>query len=225
MIQDLHSHTRYSNCGRDEPTQVAEAAVRGGIELLGISDHNYGIGDRKAQYLAELNALRTRYAGQLRILRGIEIATVPEHFLKRGEDLSAFDYCLVEHLDDPRSMVGRDICEFADELGIPTGLAHTDLFGWMEMLNVKPDTFLKALAAHGVFWEMNVNYDSIHGYREHAYVKRFMESQAQRHMVRDAGLRVSVGFDGHRVEDYLPERVVKMNRFLEEEQILRPFAE
>ena len=44
-------------------------------------------------------------------------------------------------------------------------------------------------------------------------------------MVRDAGLRVSVGFDGHRVEDYLPERVVKMNRFLEEEQILRPFAE
>lgn len=225
MIQDLHSHTRYSNCGRDEPTQVAEAAVRGGIELLGISDHNYGIGDRKAQYLAELNALRTRYAGQLRILRGIEIATVPEHFLKRGEDLSAFDYCLVEHLDDPTSMVGRDICEFADELGIPTGLAHTDLFGWMEMLNVKPDTFLKALAAHGVFWEMNVNYDSIHGYREHAYVKRFMESQAQRHMVRDAGLRVSVGFDGHRVEDYLPERVVKMNRFLEEEQILRPFAE
>lgn len=225
MIQDLHSHTRYSNCGRDEPTQVAEAAVRGGIELLGISDHNYGIGDRKAQYLAELNALRARYAGQLRILRGIEIATVPEHFLKQGEDLSAFDYCLVEHLDDPTSMVGRDICEFADELEIPTGLAHTDLFGWMEMLNVKPDTFLKALAAHGVFWEMNVNYDSIHGYREHAYVKRFMESQAQRHMVRDAGLRVSVGFDGHRVEDYLPERVVKMNRFLEEEQILRPFAE
>lgn len=225
MRQDLHSHTRYSNCGRDEPTQVAEAAVRGGIELLGISDHNYGIGDRKAQYLAELNALRARYAGQLRILRGIEIATVPEHFLKQGEDMSAFDYCLVEHLDDPTSMVGRDICEFADELEIPTGLAHTDLFGWMEMLNVKPDTFLKALAAHGVFWEMNVNYDSIHGYREHAYVKRFMESQAQRHMVRDAGLRVSVGFDGHRVEDYLPERVVKMNRFLEEEQILRPFAE
>lgn len=223
MIQDLHAHTRYSNCGRDEPTQVAEAAIRGGVELLGISDHNYGIGDRKTRYLAELDELRARYAGRLRILRGIEIATIPEHFLTPGEDLSAFDYCLVEHLDNPASMVGRDICEFAGTLGIPTGIAHTDLFGWIEALGARPEEFLKRLAAHSVFWEMNVNYDSIHGYREHAYVKRFMESQAQRHMVRDAGLRVSVGFDGHRVEDYLPERVVEMNRFLEAEQILRPF--
>lgn len=47
MIQDLHSHTRYSNCGRDEPALVVEAAIQGGIELLGISDHNYGIGDRR----------------------------------------------------------------------------------------------------------------------------------------------------------------------------------
>lgn len=225
MIQDLHSHTRYSNCGRDEPSLVIETAIRGGIELLGISDHNYGIGSRKAQYLAELDALRARYAGRLRILRGIEIATLPEHFLKPGEDLSAFDFCLVEHLDNPASMVGREICEFADALGIPTGIAHTDLFGWMEALDVKPEAFLRSLAAHGVFWEMNVNYDSIHGYREHAYVKAFVKSQAQQRMVRESGLRVSVGFDGHRAEDYLPERAADMNRFLEAARIPRPFDE
>ncbi len=225
MIQDLHSHTRYSACGRDEPALVAEAAARGGIELLGISDHNYGIGDRKRQYLAELDALRARCAGRLRILRGIEIATLPEHFLKPGEDLSAFDFCLVEHLDSPASMVGRGICEFADALGIPTGIAHTDLFGWMAAMGAEPEEFLRRLAAHGVFWEMNVNYDSIHGYREHAYVKVFMESQAQQRMVREAGLRVSVGFDGHRVEDYLPGRVADMNRFLEEARIPRPFEQ
>ena len=225
MIQDLHSHTRYSNCGRDEPALVVEAAIQGGIELLGVSDHNYGIGDRKARYLAELDALRARYAGKIRILRGIEIATIPAHFLKPGEDLSAFDYCLVEHLDDPTSMVGARICAFADTLGIPTGIAHTDLFGWMNAMGVKPEEFLRALAAHGVFWERNVNYDSIHGYREHAYVKAFMESPEQQRMVRDAGLRVSVGFDGHRVEDYLPGRVVDTNSFLEAARIPRPFEE
>ena len=32
MIQDLHSHTRYSNCGRDEPALVVEAAIQGGID-------------------------------------------------------------------------------------------------------------------------------------------------------------------------------------------------
>lgn len=163
--------------------------------------------------------------GKIRILRGIEIATNPAHFLKPGEDLSAFDYCLVEHLDDPTSMVGARICAFADTLGIPTGIAHTDLFGWMNAMGVKPEEFLRALAAHGVFWEMNVNYDSIHGYREHAYVKAFMESPEQQRMVRDAGLRVSVGFDGHRVEDYLPGRVVDTNRFLEAARIPRPFEE
>ena len=204
---------------------MVEAAIQGGIELLGISDHNYGIGDRKARYLAELDALRARYAGKIRILRGIEIATIPAHFLKPGEDLSAFDYCLVEHLDDPASMVGARICAFADAMGIPTGIAHTDLFGWMNAMGVKPEEFLRALAAHGVFWEMNVNYDSIHGYREHAYVKAFMESPEQQRMVRDAGLRVSVGFDGHRVEDYLPGRVVDTNRFLEAARIPRPFEE
>ena len=102
-------------------------------------------------------------------------------------------------------------------------MGGTDLFGWMNAMGVKLEEFLRALAAHGVFWEMNVNYDSIHGYREHAYVKAFMESPEQQRMVRDAGLRVSVGFDGHRVEDYLPGRVVDTNRFLEAARIPRPF--
>ena len=43
MIQDLHSHTYYSFCGKDAPTVVIETAIAGGIEMLGISDHSYGI--------------------------------------------------------------------------------------------------------------------------------------------------------------------------------------
>ena len=50
MIMDIHSHTYYSNCGRDDPHLTIQAAIDGGIELFGISDHNYGIGDRKKEY-------------------------------------------------------------------------------------------------------------------------------------------------------------------------------
>jgi hypothetical protein len=35
----------------------------------------------------------------------------------------------------------------------------------------------------------------------------FFEDPHQQEILRRSGVRVSVGFDGHRVEDYLPERV------------------
>ena len=76
-MMDIPSHTRYSNCGIDEPEAIAEAALAGGITLFGICDHNYGIGERLEQYKAEIAALREAYAGRMRILTGIEIASVP----------------------------------------------------------------------------------------------------------------------------------------------------
>ena len=72
---------------------------------------------------------------------------------------------------------------------------------------------------------MNVNYDSIHGYREHPYVKAFFESEEQQAIVRESRVRVSIGFDGHKVEDYLPERVHDGCRRLTEIGIKMPFEE
>ena len=63
------------------------------------------------------------------------------------------------------------------------------------------------MADASIFWEMNVSYDKTHGYREHAYVKRFLADEGQQELVRRAGVRLSVGFDGHRVEDYRADRV------------------
>ena len=47
MIQDLHSHTYYSFCGKDAPEEIVEAAIAGGIELFGICDHNHGVGNAR----------------------------------------------------------------------------------------------------------------------------------------------------------------------------------
>jgi hypothetical protein len=38
--------------------------------------------------------------------------------------------------------------------------------------------------------------------------------------VRKAGLHVSMGFDGHRMEDYKVERVEKANNFLDQNNLL-----
>ena len=223
MIQDLHSHTWYSACGRDEMETVIETALAGGIELLGISDHNYGIGNRKQEYLQDIQEMKKKYEGRIRLLRGIEIATLPGKGPENPKDIAEFDYCLIEHIDESESVLGADIIRYAEESPIPVGIAHTDLFGFSEKMGIAPLTLLSMFHERGIFWEMNVNYDSIHKYREHKYVKAFLENREMLDIVKKSGIRLSVGFDGHRAEDYLPERVIRMNRYLEENGVKKMF--
>ena len=43
MLQDLHTHTYYSYCGKDSPEAVIKNAIDKGLDIVGISDHYYGI--------------------------------------------------------------------------------------------------------------------------------------------------------------------------------------
>ena len=229
MIQDLHSHTYYSFCGIDRPETVIEAAIAGGIELFGISDHAHGVGHGRkevyrqagatftdygrtlARYYDHISLLKEKYADKIKILRGIEINTqrsLPQAALPDGVDVSFFDYCLVEHLDYPDSLTDGDIFSFARRCGCEVvGIAHTDLFAHIARLGIAPLDYFKKMTDQNIFWEMNVSYDSIHGYREHTYVKEFLTNETQQELVRRSGVRLSVGFDGHRVADYRPDRV------------------
>ena len=229
LIQDLHSHTYYSFCGGDKPEEIVEAAIAGGIECFGITDHNYGIGNGRMnvfnatfeavpddyertliRYYDHINLIKEKYADRIRILRGIEIATLFErrYALPDSADISFFDYCLVENLDlFDTSIVGGDLFAFAKRCGCPVGIAHTDMFAFIEKLGEKPEDYFKRMAEENIFWEMNVSFDSIHNYREHAYMLEFFRNEEQQRIVRESGVRLSVGFDGHRVKDYLPERV------------------
>lgn len=72
---------------------------------------------------------------------------------------------------------------------------------------------------------MNVSYDSIHGYREHPYMLRFFDSPEEQEIIRRSGAEISIGFDGHRVKDYLPERVKDYCRRAEKAGIPLAFAE
>ncbi len=248
MLQDLHSHTYYSFCGGDTPEEIVEAAIAGGLELFGITDHNSGIGYARhsvfcataemglnnyertlRRYFDHINLIKEKYAQRIQVLRGIEICTIknaqhPNFSLPEGADISFFDYCLIENLDNPDSVTGGDLFAYAKKLGTPvTGIAHTDMFGHIERLGADPYDYFSRMAEQNIFWEMNVSYDSIHGYRQHAYMLKFFEDEAQQEIIRKSGVRVSVGFDGHRVTDYLPDRVKDYCQRLTAMGIKKPF--
>ena len=220
MVFDLHAHTCYSGCGRDAMQDLVQTAVDHGIALFGISDHNYGIGARKAQYIRDVRNVAARFEEKTQVLCGMEIATLPHLFdIADPAEIAACDYVLLEHIDHEESLAWEDLFGFCARLGVLCGIAHTDLFAYCEKRGYEPHAFFAELAKYGVFWEMNVNYDSIHGYREHAYVQRMMDSPWQQAVLREAGTVVSVGFDGHRMEEYNGERVRRMCAFLNEQGI------
>ena len=230
MIQDLHAHTYYSFCSKDKPETVIETAIAGGVQQLGICDHSYGVccsrvefcwnkgynpnenyGNNLVKYYDHMNLLREKYAKKIKILCGIEVCTLNNgkdaYALPEKVDISFFDFCLLENLSDPRSITKGDLFGFAQRCGCPVGVAHTDLFAFIKRLGEDPYRYFRRMAEQNIFWEMNVSYDSIHNYREHAYMLEFFKNEEQQAIVKESGVRLSVGFDGHRVEDYRPERV------------------
>ena len=228
MIQDIHSHTYYSFCGKDSPEAIVEAAIAGGIELFGICDHNYGViyGEKSIfksgnefsfydcnrslkRYYDHICLIKEKYSKKINILAGIEVATRghSQYVLPEVADISIFDYCLIENICEDASITNGDIFSFAKRCGCPMGIAHTDMFTFIEKIGEDPLEYFSKMAEAGIFWEMNVSFDSIHKYHEHEYVKNFFASEEQQRIIRESGVRLSVGFDGHRVEDYLPERV------------------
>lgn len=211
MIVDLHAHTRYSNCGQDDPEKLILKMIDCGVDVFGICDHNYGIGDREEEYLKEIRGLQKKYADKIKIFCGIEICTRPGLEPPKDKTFSNYDYCLIEDLDNPASVMCGDIINFTKNYGCPVGIAHTDLFNFIKEKGLNCIEYLKNLANAGVFWELNVNYDSIHRFREHEYVKEFFRNLEQQKAIKESKLYVSIGFDGHRMEDYDLNRVIKAN--------------
>lgn len=93
---DLHVHTCLSPCsGLDmSPREVAAAAVRNGMDLIGICDHN-----------SAENVLAVRKAGErngLKVIGGMEVASAEEAhilvFFEDDDDLLGFQDYVYRHL-------------------------------------------------------------------------------------------------------------------------------
>ncbi len=236
MIQDLHAHTYYSFCSNDKPEAVIERAIAGGVEQLGICDHNYGIGCARTEfcwdkgtklnadygktlvrYYDHISALKEKYAKKIQLLCGVEICTLQgkdSYTLPYPADVSFFDFALVENLDDATSITGGDIFSFAKRCGCPVGIAHTDLFAFIASIGEEPFRYFRKMAENGIFWEMNVNYDSLHSFQTHGYVTEFFKNKTQQDIIKKSGVRLSVGFDGHIAKEYKEQRVKTANQMI-----------
>ncbi len=229
MIQDLHAHTYYSFCSEDKPEKVVETAILGGIQQLGFCDHNYGVGcartdfcyDKGARldadygktlvrYYDHMNLVKEKYRNKINILCGIEICTLKSrdsYALPLNTDVSFFDFCLIENLDSPFSITDGDLFAYAKRCKCPTGVAHTDLFSFIKSRGEDPYRYFRRMAEDGIFWEMNVNYDSLHSFKSHDYVTEFFKNKEQQEIVRKSGVRLSVGFDSHIAREYKATKV------------------
>ena len=76
MLQDLHMHTIFSD-GKNTPEEMVQEAIRRGLDTVGISDHSSGdpcgmtLAD-SVRYRKEIARLKRKYAGQIRVLCGLE---------------------------------------------------------------------------------------------------------------------------------------------------------
>lgn len=237
MLQDLHSHTYYSYCGMDSPEDVIKNAIDKGIELVGISDHYYGIVMNKPgfiyesdeakvtmhnnalkRYFEHIKILAEKYKDYIEVWCGVEITTIDGGYtlIPDGVDVSMFDYCLIENIEKENAE-DVDIFEFAKRLGCKNvGLAHIDLPGYIKSKGFNLDDFFGKMSAEKIFWELNVNYDKIHKYREHQYAKDFFGNEELINAVKENNLLLSIGFDGHDLSDYSVERVKNACNRLEE---------
>lgn len=237
MIQDLHSHTYYSYCGKDSPEDVIKNAIAKKLDLVGISDHYYGIVMNKTgfvyesdearvkmhnnalkRYYEHIKTLAEKYKDYIEVWCGVEIATLDLGYtlVPDGVDVSIYDYCLIEHIQEQETTV-ENVFDFASRCGCKKiGFAHVDLPAYIASKGLDMEAFFREMAKQNIFWELNVNYDSIHSFREHQYVKDFFENDKLLEMVKKTGVKISVGFDGHKLEDYDADRVINACHKLEQ---------
>ena len=233
MIQDLHSHTYYSYCGKDSPEAVIQNSIDKGLDVIGISDHYHGVvmckkgfayendeakvvmhNNAVKRYYEHIKLLAEKYKDYIDVWCGVEITTKDLGYtlLPDGVCVSMFDYCLIENFQLEKTAV-ENIFDFAKRCACKrTGLAHVDLPAYIKAKGLDMNEFFKKMSEQNIFWEINVNYDSIHHFREHQYVKDFFENAELLDLIRKNNVKVSVGFDGHRLEDYDAERVITANR-------------
>ena len=88
---DLHMHTIWSD-GTNTAEEMVQEAIRKGLEAVGISDHSSGDPcgmtlEQSADYRAEIAALKEKYAGQIRVLCGLE----RDYFT---DDFADYDYTI-----------------------------------------------------------------------------------------------------------------------------------
>ena len=157
MKINYHTHTARCHHAAGADRDYVEAAIAGGFDMLGFSDHSPWLyntdfvstirmtADDLPGYLASVASLREEYAGRLPILTGLECEYFPRYrdWMCRMREMGVSYFILGHHYissDEDHPYVGFScqtddgVMEYADAVAeaLATGmfvyLAHPDLF-------------------------------------------------------------------------------------------------
>lgn len=200
-IIDLHNHTNFSYDGISGINSLVENAIRNGVDVLGITDHEFSIQDKIEEYIKAVNEAKKRYKGKIILLLGLEIGTRPYPEKFNPEITRKLDYCLFESLDDSRAMDFNEFLVWRKNFHCPQGLAHTDIFKLSKMYNTD---ILSILKRENIFWEINFsgNYN---------YYFDLISNGEKQEAVSKSGIALSVGSDTHWIGDFDKKRLVQTN--------------
>lgn len=201
---DLHNHTKFSYDGSNTPEEIIENAINHGIDVIGISDHQFSIGSALSEYFEYIQHCKIKYRDKIKVLCGLEIGTRPKPNDLTADAVSDFDYVLFESLDSPIAMDLYEFIEWQRMFKCKKGLAHTDIFALSKRFGVD---MLKVMLDENIFWELNTsgNYN---------YYYDFLTNETKRNAVRQSGISVSVGSDTHYIPEYRIKQIRRANEIL-----------
>lgn len=202
---DLHNHTIFSYDGSNTPEEIIENAINCGVDVIGITDHQFSIGSRLDEYFECIQGCKIRYADKIRVLCGLEIGTRPAPPESLPAATAMFDYVLFESLDDPRAMDFYEFLEWRRQFKCKAGLAHTDIFKLGEMYGMD---IIKVLRDNDIFWELNTSGNYIYYYD-------FLTNEKKQKIIQESGIPVSVGSDTHYLAEYRKKQIRRANELLQ----------
>ena len=211
-ITDLHNHTIFSYDGSNTPDEIIENAINCGVSVIGITDHQFSIGDKLPMYYEYIEHCKIKYADKIRVLCGLEIGTRPAPPESLPLATSRFDYVLFESLDDERAMDFYEFLEWRRLFTCKVGLAHTDIFKLSERYGLD---IIKIMRDNDIFWELNTS-------GNYPYYYDFLTNEKKQRAIQNSGIYVSVGSDTHYLAEYRKKQIRRANELLQELNIPMP---
>lgn len=202
---DLHNHTTFSYDGSNTPEEIIENAIRHGINVIGITDHQFTIGDRLSAYYEYIQCCKIKYADKIKVLCGLEIGTRPAPPESLPSATVVFDYVLFESLDRENAMDFYEFLEWQKLFKCKKGLAHTDIFALADRYGLD---ILKVLRDNDIFWELNTS-------GNYMYYYDFLTNEKKQQLIKESGIPVSVGSDTHYIAEYRKTQIRRANELLQ----------
>ena len=187
---DLHAHSTWSNDGKNSIEEMALAARARGYEYLAVTDHSHYLREgRLARQWEEIRALNERFA-PFRLLRGVEVNIRADGTLDLADDeLAACDWVIASlHSAFDRSPTERVLAALDNP--------HVDCIGHLTgrkinrraPADIDVERVIERAVANGTFLEINSQPDRLDLRDAHA------------RLAAEAGAKLAVSSDGHRVE-------------------------